>query len=134
MALWRPFDVSDNEMDNVEADSMAEPSEYCNKDLHVQTQRVILNIYTCLKTENRGASQNEILKRICELTKLARTTIYTVIRAGDTIDHSVKRKRANQKLKKVDNGDKEVIRRVVYQSYEKNQVPALQMIQDKLRS
>ena len=133
MALWRPFDVSDNETDNVEADSMAEPTDFFNKDLHVQTQRVILNIYTCLKSESRGASQNEILKRICELTKLARTTIYTVIRAGDIIDHSVKRKRANQKLKKVDEGDKEVIRRVVYQFYKENKVPTLEMIKDKLR-
>ena len=53
MALWRPFDVSDNEMDNVEA--MAEPTDFFNKDLHVQTKRVILNIYTCLKSESRGA-------------------------------------------------------------------------------
>ena len=43
MALWRHFDVSDNETDNVEADSMAEPADFFNKDLHVQTQRVILD-------------------------------------------------------------------------------------------
>lgn len=133
MALWRPFDDCDKETDNVEADLMAEPLEFVNKDLHVQTQRIILNIYTCLKNELRGASQNEILKRICELTKLGRTAIYTVIKTGDTIDHSLKRKRANQKLNKLDNGDKEFIRRLVYQSYKENKVPTLEMIHDKLR-
>lgn len=114
MALWRPFDVSDSEMDNVETDFNERQSEFFYKDLHVQTQRLILNIFNCLKSEMRDASQNEILLRICELTKLARTTIYTVIKAGDVIDHSVKRKRTNQKLKKIDNTDREVIRRTVY--------------------
>ncbi|CAH1113764.1 unnamed protein product [Psylliodes chrysocephalus] len=114
MALWRPF--IDVEMDivkgSVKDNYIAETSEFINKDLHPQTQRLIFNIYTYLKSEMRGASQNEILKRIFELIKLPCITIYTVVRAGGVIDHSVKRKRDNQKLKKVDNADKEVIRRV----------------------
>ena len=47
MAFWRPFDISDGETetDNLETNVVAEPLEFRNKDLHIQTQRIILNIY-----------------------------------------------------------------------------------------
>lgn len=134
MAFWRPFDTSDgeSESENPKTNAVAEPLEFRNKDLHIQTQRIILNIYTCLKSENHEASENEIVKRICELTKVPRSTVYKVIKVGDIIDHSLKRKRSDQKLKKIDNTSKEVIRRVVYQFYKDSKVPTLEMIRDKL--
>lgn len=107
--------------------------EFAHKDLHVQTQRIILNVYSCLKAESSDSSDNKILKRICELTKLSRTTIKRVVKAGDVIDHSVKRKRTGEKLKKIDMGTKEDIRRVVYDFYKSNKVPTLQMIREKLQ-
>lgn len=133
MAFWRPFDTSDNETDDFGNNLEPRQAEFVNKDLHVQTQRLILNIYSCLKGENSGSSDNQIVKRVCELTKLSRATIYRVIRAGDVVDHCVKRKRVGQNLKKLDDASKEVIRRFVYEFYQENKVPTLEMIRDKLR-
>ena len=133
MAFWRPFDTSDNETEDYHANLESIEAEIVNKDLHVQTQRVILNIYFCLKSENSGSSENKIVNRICELTKVSRASIYRIISVGDVVDHSIKRKRVGQKLKKLDTADKDFIRRVVYGFYHQNKVPTLEMIRDKLR-
>lgn len=93
MAFWRPCDVTDNNKDNIGSASESVQEKCAKKDLHVQTQRIILNIYNCLKNEDNSASDNRIVERICQLTKLSRTTIFRVIRTGDVIDHYVKRKK-----------------------------------------
>ena len=74
-----------------------------------------MNIYSCLKGENSGSSDNQTVKRICELTIFSRATIYRVIEAGDVVNYCVKRKRVGQKHKKLDNAFKEVIRPIVYE-------------------
>ncbi|KAJ8948212.1 hypothetical protein NQ318_014408 [Aromia moschata] len=51
-------------------------AEFKNKDLHVQCQRVGLNMYACLKKENSEMSDNAVIARIHELTKIGLTTIY----------------------------------------------------------
>ncbi|CAH1969158.1 unnamed protein product [Acanthoscelides obtectus] len=84
-------------------------AEFFHKDLEEQTQRVILNMYDCLKNENPDSSQNQILNRICILTKISRSTIYRVIKRGDVED----------------------IRRIIYGFYNENLVPTLEMIRDK---
>ncbi|XP_072389494.1 uncharacterized protein [Diabrotica undecimpunctata] len=107
--------------------------EFVNKDLHIQAQRIILNIYSCLRGENSTLSENNIVSRICELTKLARTTVLRVIAAGDVSDHSFKRQRVGQNLKKIDKATKDVICRYVYEFYQDNKVLTLEMLQDKLK-
>lgn len=130
MAFWRPWDTSDNEEDSKD---MTQP-EFAHKDFHVQAQRIILNIFSCLLAESHeNFSENKILQRICKLTKLSRTTIRRVIKIGDVVDHSIKRKRVGEKFKKIDIGTKEDIRRIVYDFYKNNKVPTLAMIQDKLQ-
>ena len=53
MNFWRPFKVDQSELLHVELSSVPIPAsavEICsefNKDLHVQSQRIILNIYGC---------------------------------------------------------------------------------------
>jgi hypothetical protein len=44
-------------------------SELKNKDLHVQSQRIVLNMYECLKKENIGMADNAIVSRIHVLKK-----------------------------------------------------------------
>ncbi|CAH1954533.1 unnamed protein product [Acanthoscelides obtectus] len=108
-------------------------AEFFHKDLKEQTQRVILNMYDCLKNENPDSSQNQILNRICILTKISRSTIYRVIKRGDVVNHSFHRKRIGQKLKRIDVGFQEDIRRIIYGFYKENLVPTLEMIRDKLK-
>ena len=108
-------------------------AKFKNQDLHVQCQRVILNMYECLKKEHTGQSDRAIVNRIHELTKLSNCMIYSVIKAGDVIDHCIKRKRKEQKFRKIDNTAKDVIRRTVYNLYKENIVPTLEVIRDKLR-
>ncbi|CAH1999256.1 unnamed protein product [Acanthoscelides obtectus] len=108
-------------------------AELFHKDLEEQTQRVILNMYDCLKNENPDSSQNQILNRICILTKISRSTIYRVIKRGDVVNHSFHRKRIGQKLKRIDVGFQEDIRRIIYGFYKENLVPTLEMIRDKLK-
>ncbi|CAH2006191.1 unnamed protein product [Acanthoscelides obtectus] len=110
-----------------------EQAEFFHKDLEEQTQRVILNMYDCLKNENPDSSQNQILNRICILTKISRSTIYRVIKRGDVVNHSFHRKRIGQKLKRIDVGFQEDIRRIIYGFYKENLVPTLEMIRDKLK-
>lgn len=105
--------------------------EFKNKNLHVQSQRTILNIYSCLKSEC-DSTDWQIVKRICELTKLSCSTVDRVIKSGEMVDHTIKRKRIGQKLKNVDLGTKENIRRIVYEFYKENRVPTLEMIRTKL--
>lgn len=128
MAIWRPWE---NARTNVE---LVEPmrGDFFHKDLEEQAQRMILNIYDCLKNENNGASTNQIVNRICVLTKISRSSIYRVINKGDVINHSLRRKKIGQKLKNVDVAFQEHIRRIIYGFYEENLVPTLQMIRDKL--
>lgn len=104
-----------------------------NKDLNVQCQRIILNIYECLKKETPENSERRIIIRISELTKITVSSVYRVIKMGDVVDHDVKRKKAQQKLKKIDNSDRDVIRRIVYNFYKENKVPTLEKIQEKLK-
>ncbi|CAH1999841.1 unnamed protein product [Acanthoscelides obtectus] len=85
-------------------------AEFFHKDLEEQTQRVILNMYDCLKNENPDFSQNQILNRICIRTKISRYTIYRVIKRGDVVNHSFHRKRIGQKLNRIDVGFQEDIR------------------------
>lgn len=99
----------------------------------MQAQRIILNIYKCLKSENPENSDRRLTNRISELTKITVSSIYRVIKLGDVVNHDMKRKQAHQKLKKIDNFDKEVIRRIVYNFYKENKVPTLEMIQEKLK-
>ena len=101
-------------------------SEFKNKDLHVQCQRLILNIYECLKKEQIQNSDAYIIRRISKLTKLTYSSIYRVVKEGNVIDHGVKRKRTGQKFRQIDNGDKEVIRGVIYNFYKENKVPTLE--------
>ncbi|CAH1982636.1 unnamed protein product [Acanthoscelides obtectus] len=108
-------------------------AEFFHKDLEEQTLRVILNMYDCLKNENPDSSQNQILNRICILTKISRSTIYRVIKRGDVVNHSFHRKRIGQKLKRIDVGFQEDIRRIIYGFYKENLVPTLEMIRDKLK-
>lgn len=128
MALWRPWE-SDEDKENINNQC----PEFKNKDLHIQCQRVILNIYDCLKKEGMENSDRIIIKRINELTKLSTSTIYRVITEKNVTNHGVKRKRKDQKLKKIDNGDKDVVRRIVHGFYKENKVPTLEMIREKLR-
>ncbi|XP_050516493.1 uncharacterized protein LOC126891360 [Diabrotica virgifera virgifera] len=107
--------------------------EFVNKDLHIQAQRIIINIYSCLRDENSTLSETNIVIRICELTKIARSTVLRVIAAGDVIDHSVKRQRVGQNLKKIDKATRDVICRFVYEFYQDNKVPTLEMLQAKLK-
>lgn len=130
MAFWRPWVTSDKEEDSKD---MTQP-EFAHKDLHVQTQRIILNMYSCLLAESGdNSSKNMIVQRIIELTKLSRSTIMRVINNGDIIDHSSKRKEVKKKLRKIDMGTKEDIRRIVYDFYRNNTVPTLAMIREKLQ-
>lgn len=131
MAFWRPFEDKEN-VNPVSSFSECFP-EFKNKDLHVQCQRVILNIYECLKKENAESLDKNIIKRISELTKLSVSTIYRVIKEGTVIDHSVKRKRIGQKFREISDGDRDVIRRIVYNLYKESKVPTLEMIQEKLK-
>lgn len=134
MAFWRPFEVDDRDtIPTVSELSTNETAEFSGKDLHVQSQRIILNIYECLKNENPVQSDRAIVQRICKLTKISDSTIFRVIKVGTVIDHSIKRKRTNQKFRNIDDAAKEVIRRTVYDLYKKNIVPNLEMIRDKLR-
>ena len=90
-------------------------------------------MYECLKKERTGQSGRAVVNRIHELTKLSNSTIYSVIKAGDVIDHCIKRKRKEQKFRKIDNAAKDVIRRTVYNLYKENIVPSLKVIRDKVR-
>ena len=139
MMAWRPWEnasnsVSENASDSVR-DECVEPvrQDFFHHDLEEQTQRVVLNIYDCLKNENRGAPLKQIVDRICVLTKISRSTIYRVIKEGAVINHSLKRKRVGQKLKKIDMALQEDIRRIIYRFYSDKLVPTLEMIRDKLR-
>lgn len=118
MAFWRPFETNDN-ITCEESVSIDRNQEFENKDLDVQVQRVILNIHECLKKENCHTSQNEIVKRICELTKLS-CSVLRVIKTGDVIDHAMKRKQRNKKIANVHDATKDVIRRTIYGIYQKN--------------
>lgn len=129
MALWRPFDV--DSISNTSVSVSAGP-EFQNKDYHVQTQRLILNIFEALKKEYCDKSENCIINKIMELTKLSYSGIYRVIKAGNVTDRYVKRKRQGQRLKPVDEACKDVIRRIIYNFYGSNQVPTLQLIREKL--
>ena len=139
MAFWRPFETEDNEI-TPENPEIVEPvivekietNEFKNQDLHVQSQRIVLNIYERLKSENREKCDKEIIERINELTKISKSTIYRLIKKGDVIDHGVKRKRENKKLKDIDDATKDVIRRTIYNLYKKNIVPTLKMIREQL--
>ena len=138
MSFWRPVDVDERELSHVELPSITSASlaETCpefNKDLYVQSQRIIFNIYGCLKKENPEQLDKFIIKRINELTQLSISTIYRVLKAGAVRDHSVKRKKNKQKFRKVDDAAKDVIRRIVYNLYKENTVPTLEIIRDKLR-
>lgn len=141
MAFWRPFETEDNNItpenheivepvivENVETNLL----EFKNQDLHVQSQRIILNMHERLKSENREQCEKDIIKRINELTKISKSTIYRVIQKGDVIDHSAKRKRKNTKLKNIDDATRDVIRRTIYNMYKENIVPTLKMIREKL--
>lgn len=108
-------------------------TEFEHKDLHIQSQRIILNIYECLKKENSLQSENSYITRIFELTKIPHTTIYRVIKQGDVIDHTIKRKKAQQNLATIDNFSKDFIRRTIYNFYKENKVPTLEMIFHKLQ-
>lgn len=139
MAFWRPFEpeaTSSTFEDNVPLPTV-NLVDVCpvleNKHLHIQTQRIVLNIYQCLKLENENQSDDKTIKRICILTKVSYSTIYRIIKTGDVVDHAAKRKHLNQKFKKVDEASKDVIRRTVYSFYKENKVPTLEMIQYKLR-
>lgn len=105
--------------------------EFKNKDLHVQSQRIILNIYSCLKSEC-DSTDWQIVRRICKLTKLSCSTVDRVIKSGEVDYDTIKRKRIGQKLKNVDLGTKEDIRRIVYEFYKENMVPTLEMIRNQL--
>lgn len=130
MAYWRPFEEREEQL---EQDAQTEEQwEFKNKDLHVQTQRLILNIYKNLKKEMNDKSENEIFGRIAHLTSLGHSTIYRVVKQGDVVDHSRKRKRKDQKLNKVDETTRDFIRRQVYDLYKKNEVPTLKSIKNKL--
>jgi len=122
MAFWRPFHELEAEDDNCD-------KEFKNKDLNVQCQRIILNMYDCLKRENNQECNTFIVKRIVELTKLSFSTISRVIKEGDVLYHSANRKKRGE----IDDGDKDVIRRIAYSFYKDNSVPTLNMIQDKLK-
>ncbi|CAH2010623.1 unnamed protein product [Acanthoscelides obtectus] len=130
MALWRPWENAPSHEEMVDEPVQA---EFFHKDLEEQTQRVILNMYDCLKNENPDSSQNQILNRICILTKISRSTIYRVIKRGDVVNHFFHRKRIGQKLKRIDVGFQEDIRRIIYGFYKENLVPTLEMIRDKLK-
>lgn len=136
MAFWRPFEdsVVPSTSENIATQDPDETSfEFKNKDLHAQSQRIVLNIFQCLKAEHYSETDNNIIKRICDLTKLSYSTVYRVISAGDVVDHSIKRKKDNQKFKQIDDTSKDVIRRIVYNIYRENKVPTLEIIRDKLR-
>ena len=47
MAFWRPF--QDEIEENVQPESTETSADFKFKDLHVQCQQMILNIYECLK-------------------------------------------------------------------------------------
>lgn len=89
MAFWRPFETHEIELSEENIELVAPTplietcSEFNNKDLHVQSQRLILNIYECLKRENIEKSDNDIVNKIHELTKLSTSTIYRVIKERD---------------------------------------------------
>lgn len=149
MAFWRPFEDNEITPENpeivemvAENPEMVEPAigenvetnlEFKNEDLHVQSQRIVLNIYERLKSENREQSETGIIQRINELTKISKTTIYRVIKNGGVIDHGAKRKRKNEKLKNIDDATRDVIRRKIYNMYNKNIVPTLKMIREELK-
>lgn len=141
MAFWRPFDTEENlhneNLDENVEDEVTESNElgweFKNKDLHVQTQRLLLNIYNCLRRENNQMTDTDIIKRMFELTKISISAINVVIKKGVVVDHSVKRERKNQKFRKIDDASKDVIRRTVYNFYQENKVPTLEMISNKLR-
>ncbi|CAH1987669.1 unnamed protein product [Acanthoscelides obtectus] len=80
MALWRPWENAPSHEEMVDEPVQA---EFFHKDLEEHTQRVILNMYDCLKNENPDSSQIQILNRLCILTKISRSTIYRVIKRGD---------------------------------------------------
>lgn len=137
MAFWRPFDIEENlHNETVEgevAESIESSWEFKNQDLHVQTQRLLLNIYNCLKRENNQMTDTDIIRRMFELTNIPISTINLVIKTGVPVDHSLKRKRKNQKFTRIDKTSKDIIRRTVYNCYSENEVPTLEMISNKLR-
>jgi len=88
-------------------------------------------VYSCLKSEC-DSTDWQIAKRICKLTKLSCCTVDRVIKSGEVVYHTIKRKRIGQKFKNVDLGTKEDIRHIVYEFYKENKVPTLEMIRNKL--
>lgn len=134
MALWRPFDVPEGVAveNNVPLES-GQKWEFVNKDLHVQSQRLILNVYYRLKRENNELSETSILTRIEELLFLPFSTIRRVIEKNDVVDHTLKRQGNNEQNQKIDEATKDLIRRVVYELYEQNKVPTLECIYQKLQ-
>lgn len=80
MAFWRPFEDFEAE-DGVANNNCDE--EFKIKDLNDQCQRIILNIFDCLKRENNQECKSFIVKRITKLTKLSFSTISRVIKEGN---------------------------------------------------
>src|ERR1700729_2108660 len=136
MAFWRPFE--DEIKENILPESTETSTDLKFQDLHVQCQQMILNMYECLKNENKEnltqSSEKAIVRRINELTRVSMTTIYRIVKNGTAIDHSVKRRRTDLKFRKIDDADRDVLRRIVYNLYKENKVPTLTMIKEKLDS
>lgn len=149
MAFWRPFDTDNQqcEVNNIselnneqnlnnkpELNNVSENEgwQFANHHLHIQSQQLVSNIYDCLKKENAEKSENFIINRICELTKLSHSTVYRIVKR-DVIEPSAKRKRNAETSKNLDDFTKDVIRRVVYNFYGENKVPTLEAIQIKLQ-
>lgn len=79
MTFWKPFDVTDNDSKIIGLKSEAERAKISNKDIF-GLERIILNIYDCLEKAFISASENEILKRVCQLTKLSWINVFTFIK------------------------------------------------------
>ncbi|KAL1488714.1 hypothetical protein ABEB36_014513 [Hypothenemus hampei] len=129
MAFWRPWEAIPSEDSNL--NRKTKNFHIRNKHMHVQSQHIILNIYNRLKRENLEQCNYKLIQRISKLTEVSVSTIYRITKDG-VIDHNIKRKEKNKKFHQIDDGDTEVIRRIVYNFYKENKVPTLEMLREKL--
>ena len=83
------------------------------------------------ETKKQSESTNEIYKKVATILRVGRTSVINCVKAETFEDLGNKSKQ--YKPKKIDEFTQEVIRRKIYQLYEKKKLPTIALIQDEIK-
>ena len=94
---------------------------------------MILNVFKHFKTENSSLNENAIITLTSKATGIQRTSVQRIVKHGVKSPSKIGPDRKKKFIRKLDEFDLGVVRRMMHQFYARAESPTLEKMQKKIK-